>query len=117
MAVFFGRNKPEFRNRNGSARGPRAGLGGSPKPSFTFFVQFWREKVCGTRFSASRRKPHASGVRSPSGCAPLDFDFGIRDKFAANFSCGNFLEKTAKNLFLLYFEGSEKAPKKGSCGI
>ena len=25
--------QPELRNRNGSARGPRAGLGGSPKPS------------------------------------------------------------------------------------
>ena len=69
---------PELRNRDGSARGPRAGLGGSPKPSFTFFVRFWREKVCGTGFSASRRKPHASGVRSLCGCAALDFDFGIR---------------------------------------
>jgi len=61
---------------NGSARGPRAGLGGSPKPSF---VRFWLEKVCGTGFSAGRRKPHASGVRSLCGYAALDFDFRIRD--------------------------------------
>jgi len=47
----------------------------------TFFVRFWREKVCGTRFSASRRKPHASGVRSPCGCAALDF--GLKEFFTA----------------------------------
>jgi hypothetical protein len=40
-----------------------------------------------------------------------------RNKFAANFSRGNFLEKIAKKLFLLHFEGGEKAPEKGSCGI
>ena len=61
-----------------SARGPRAVLGGSPKSSFTFFVRFWREKVWGTRFSASRRKLHASGVRPLCGCTALDFDFGVR---------------------------------------
>jgi hypothetical protein len=49
-----------------------------PNLRLTFFVRFWREKVCGTRFSASRRKPHASGVRSLCDCAALDFDFGIR---------------------------------------
>jgi hypothetical protein len=49
-----------------------------PNLRLTFFVRFWREKVCGTRFSASRRKPHTSGVRSPCGCAALDFDFGVR---------------------------------------
>ena len=49
-----------------------------PNLRLTFFGRFWREKVRGTRFSASRRKPHASGVRSLCDCAALDFDFGIR---------------------------------------
>jgi hypothetical protein len=49
-----------------------------PNLRLTFFVRFGREKVWGTRFSASRRKPHTSGVRSPCGCAALDFDFGVR---------------------------------------
>gem|GEM_PF-2560357 len=49
-----------------------------PNLRLTFFVRYWREKVCGTRFSASRRKLHASGVRSLCDCAALDFDFGIR---------------------------------------
>jgi len=44
-----------------------------PNLRLTFFVRFWRAKVWGTRFSAGRRKPHASGVRSPCGCAALDF--------------------------------------------
>ncbi len=61
---------PERQNKAGSARGPRAGLGGPPKPSFPSLPLPPREKVSGTRFSAGRRKQHASGVRSPAGHLP-----------------------------------------------
>ena len=49
----------------GSACGPRAGLGGPPKPSIPSLHFLPRDEVCGTKFSAGRRKQHASGGRSP----------------------------------------------------
>ena len=49
----------------GSARGPRAGLGGPPKPSFPSLPSSPGKQDQGTMFSAGRRKRHASGVRSP----------------------------------------------------
>ena len=73
-----GEFNPNSEMEVGGARGPRAGWAARPNLRLTFFVRFWREKVWGTGFSASRRKPHASGVRSPCGCAILDFDFGCR---------------------------------------
>ena len=48
-----------------------------------------RQKVCGTRFSAGRRKPHASGVRSPgSDDAPTSAsEFGLKGLPSPNRSC------------------------------
>ena len=49
----------------GSARVPRASSGVAPElPSHQRPGNFRRGKVCGTRFSARRRKPHARGVCS-----------------------------------------------------
>ena len=36
-----------------------------PNHRLTLLVPFWRKEFCETRFSARRRKPPASGVRSP----------------------------------------------------
>ena len=54
-----------LQNRPGSARVPRASSGVAPElPSHQRPGNFRRGKVCGTRFSARRRKPHARGVCS-----------------------------------------------------
>jgi hypothetical protein len=51
----------------GSARVPRASSGVAPElPSHQRPGNFRRGKVCGTRFSARRRKPHARSVCSRS---------------------------------------------------
>ena len=68
---------------------PRIGDGERPRPACKigrsaqslvsqFLPLFSREKVSGTKFSASRRKQHASGVRSPRGCTVRRRCFAVR---------------------------------------
>ncbi len=70
--------KPEFQ---GSARGPRAGLGGSPKPSVRLTISPFPNKIiCGTKFSArppktARQRRALPMLRTSSGS-----NFGIRIK-------------------------------------
>ena len=78
-----------------------------PNLCLTFFVRFWREKVCGTGFSASRRKPHASGVRFLCGCAVFDFDFGIRVKPSPAFKWQIFGAITVTRVFRRIWHGNK----------
>ena len=79
-----GLTKPEFRSRNGERPRPAGWFG---RLARTFVPHFWfqvpRQEVCGARFSAGRRKPHAGGVCSPRGDTAHLSRFGVRAKPAA----------------------------------
>ena len=76
------RIEPELRNRNGERTRPACRSG---RPAQALVSQFSlsspHKKVRGTRFSAGRRKRHASGVRSPRRGAASNLHFGVRVEF------------------------------------
>ena len=67
------------RSRNGERTPPACQFGRRARTIVTPSSCAWRwEEVCGTRFSARRRKPHVRGVCSPELGAASSFDFGVR---------------------------------------
>ena len=75
------KTRPELRNTNGERTRPACRFGRLAQTLVTHFLShFPPQNIGGTRFSASRRKPHASGVRSPGGRAALDLHIGARAK-------------------------------------
>ena len=62
--------KPKLRSRHGEHPRPAGGFGRRARTLAThYFGNSRREKVCGTWFSARRRKPRAGGVCSPATAA------------------------------------------------
>ena len=71
--------KSERRSRSGERTPPACQFGRRARTIVTPSSCAWRwEEVCGTRFSARRRKPHVRGVCSPELGAASSFDFGVR---------------------------------------
>jgi hypothetical protein len=73
--------KPELRSRIGERTPPACESGRRARTFVKQTIQAGRRKiVCGTMFSAGRRKPHARGVCSPDTARRITFNFVVRVK-------------------------------------